>query len=1139
MLLAIVLAAASSQGAGAAQAVAADKTSCGIRGRVTSGGVPLPGVALTIGEGPDAVATSTGLDGSYRISLPAAGEYHLRASLAGFAAVTRDVTLAPEPPCGVSVDVEMVLQSRVPKPVEAPSRSAPAPGSPAADTGQRQAQGSGQRQRGGGAAQGGARGPGRPGAGEQRRGGRFQGLDLMADSAAEGGEPADAAASAPLPPGFNADAPTEALALAGNGRQVQTVDSLLYRDRLQWLDEAGGDMDALARRVAQAGLEGGPPGGGRFGGGGPGGFGGPGGGFGGGGFRGGEGFGGFQRSNKLQGSVYYNLSGAPFDARPYSLNGQPADKADYFDNRYGATLGGPVKIPGLYDGSSRTSFQVNYSGTHSRAPYSAYSTVPTPEEREGDLSLLDTTVYDPLTGEPFSGNVIPRDRIDPSALDLLQFLPLPNQTGLVQNFHYVTATSSDSNQITLRLTHALTASSASPPARGQGGGAGPGGGGFRGGQRRPSLSVALTYRESDAVDTPTFPTLGGSTHTSSWDVPVTLSLPTGKVFHQLRLDYNRNRSDGNNIFAGVRDVAGEAGIQGASTDPFDWGVPNLSFSTLTSLRDRNPSFRLDQRFSVGDVATLTKGKHNFRFGGLFRAQSLDSETDANARGSFVFTGLYTTAVAGGAAVPGTGSDFADFLLGQSQQASVQYGPGKVSFRGRAFSLFLMDDWRVNGKLTLNVGVRYEYVAPLEEGQDHLVNLDVTPDFTAATPVLSGQAGPYTGAFPASLVNGDWNNLAPRIGMAWKPKSNTTVRAGFGVNYNLGAYSGIAQHLAGQPPFAVSNTQLGTATESLPLATGLTLPGPPTTNSFGIDKNYALAAALLWNLDVQRQFGSDWVIGIGYTGTQGLDLDQQRAPNRGPEGLRIPGVAPFLWESSGASSILHSGTLRVRKRTSHGIGGGFSYTYGKSIDDASSIGGGAVVVAQNDQDLKAERGLSSFDRRHLLAADWQLELPIGPGRKWLREGALASIIGGWVWSGTATWQSGTPFTARVVGDFGDVSRGVNGTLRANVTGQPVVIASPTTAQWFNTGAFSVPPGDSFGDVGRNTVEGPSSFLVNMTLIKNISLGRPRTLSLRVQANNVFNTPPFVGIDTVVNSPTYGQVVQVGSMRQVQLQMRFRF
>ena len=136
---------------------------------------------------------------------------------------------------------------------------------------------------------------------------------------------------------------------------------------------------------------------------------------GGGGFRG-EGFGGFNRRNRLQGSVYYNVSGSPFDARPFSLNGQPTEKAVYFQNRFGATLGGPLKIPGVYDGTSRTSFVLNYSGrTRTNNPYDAYSTVPTAEEREGDLSALGTTVYDPLTGEPFAGETMPASRIDPSA----------------------------------------------------------------------------------------------------------------------------------------------------------------------------------------------------------------------------------------------------------------------------------------------------------------------------------------------------------------------------------------------------------------------------------------------------------------------------------------------------------------------------------------------------------------------------------------------------------------------------------------------------------------------------------------------------------------------------------------------------
>ena len=1105
-----------------AQVKAPAKAPCEVRGRIAAGGVALPGVAVTVarGEGTETVATSTGLDGSYVLALPASGTFTLRASLAGFAAATREVVLTLEN-CHAAADVEMVLQSRAPKPAEAPV-PATASATPAAPPGAR-AEGGRGGQPGGGS---------RAGAG-QRGTGRFQGLSVMSDAAAEAlAEAPDASAQAQalLPQGFSADAPTESLALAGSG-QVQTVDALLFRDRLQWLEEAGGDVDALARRIAQGGFEG-PMGGGRgFPGGGPGGFG-PGG-FGPGGFPGG-GFGGFNRSNRLQGSVYYNAAGSPFDASPYSLNGQPTEKAAYFQNRYGATLGGPVKIPGLYDGTSRTSFALNYNGSRTNNPYDAYSTVPTADERGGDFSALGQSVYDPLTGRPFPGNAIPAARIDPSSRALLEFLPLPNQAGLTQNYHYVTATATSSDQVTLRFTHSLSATR--NQAAGQQGAQGRRGG-FGG--RRPSITAAVTYRHSTAADTPTFPTLGGSTTTSSWDVPVSVSFPTGAFFHQLRFDYNLNRSDGANIFAGVRDVASEAGIEGASPDPFDWGVPNLSFTTLTSLRDRNPSLRRDRRFTVNEVATRSWGKHNVRLGAGFRGQRLDSQTDTNARGSFVFTGFYTSGTADGTVVPGTGSDFADFLLGQAQQASVQYGPGRVSFHGNAWNAFLQDDWRVGGNLTLNVGVRYEYVAPLEEENGHLVNLDVPPDFTAAVPVLSGQAGAFTGPFPASLVNGDPNNVAPRVGAAWKAKPDLTVRGGFGINYNLGAYSAIAQHLAGQPPFAVSNTLLGTTTASLPLSNALTQPGPATTNSFGIDKNYKLAAVMVWNLDVQRQIGRDLVVGVGYTGTRGDDLDLQRAPNRGPQGLRIPDVAPFIWESSGATSIMHSGTLRVRKRMTHGFGGGFTYTYGKSIDDASSIGGGAAVVAQNDQDLAAERGLSSFDRRHVLTADWLLELPIGPGRKWLREGVLASVIGGWVWSGNATLQSGTPFTARVLGDYADVARGVNGTLRANVTGEPVAVAAPTIERWFNTGAFVQPPLGSFGDAGRNTIIGPSTYLVNMGLIKNISLGRPRTLSIRVQANNVFNTPPLIAIDTAVNSPTYGQVVQAGSMRSIQIQTRFRF
>jgi len=1091
---------------------------CKLTGHVSASGKPLPGVALVLSSpsGAALAASSTSMDGAYVLVPPAPGAYILETSFAGFADVRREIQLLAES-CEGTVDVEMVLRSRAAATVAAPQATPTPTSTPPAGT-----------------------------ANDRRAAalaGRFRDLGVLAGTvpgtqSEPGAEGADAALPSLLPPGFSADAPTEAVAMRGG--QVQTLDDVLFRDRLAMLDAAGGDLEGLAQRMRQAMAGGGMGPLPDFPGGGPGG---PGPGVEGGGFRGGPGLGGgfrggaggFGRSDRLQGSIFYSLGDSAFDAGPYPLHG-PRQKASYAQQRFGGTVGGPLKIPGVYDGTSRTSFTLSYIGNHSRSPQDSYSTVPTADERDGDLSAFDRTIADPMTGLPFTDNVIPEERIDPSARALLGFIPLPNQPGATQNYHYLTTTSDSSDQLSLRLVHSFgSASRGAMTARGPTRRAG--GRGAR--ERRPTISIGVTYRASTRNDASSFPTLGGSTRTRSWDVPASLSFTKGRVFNQLRLDYNRNQSDSRNLYAYSRNVAREAGIGGVSGDPFDWGVPDLSFTSIAGLHDQSPASRLNQRIELGDTMTATLGKHTLRWGAEYRDLRLDSQSDANARGSFVFTGLYTAALTDGQPVPGTGLDFADFLLGLPQQASVRYGPGRERFRGHSWSGFVQDDWRLRSNLTLNLGLRYEYVSPFTEASGRLVNLDVTPGFTSAAPVVAGQAGPYSGAFPKSLLYGDYDNIAPRVGVAWKPSAATTVRVGYGVHYNLGAYAAIAQGLAGQPPFAVSDTSLGSQAAPLALSDAFQpVEKTTTTNSYGIDKHYQLGVVQVWNVDWQREVARVWIFGIGYTGAKGSDLDRERAPNRGPAGLRISDVQPFLWQTSDSSSILHSLMLRVRRRMGRGISFGASYTFGKSLDDASSIGGAPLVVAQNDLDLAAERGRSSFDRRHRFSADYAIELPFGPGRPWIEKGFWAGILGGWTWNGNVTIQSGPPFTARVVGDFADVARGVNGTLRANVTGVPVNLSDPTPAQWFNTGAFALPSAGTFGNAGRNTITGPGSFLANMSLSKNVSLAARRTLTLRIQANNAFNTPQFNAIDTVVSSPTFGQVVTVGPTRTLQLQARLR-
>jgi len=608
-----------------------------------------------------------------------------------------------------------------------------------------------------------------------------------------------------------------------------------------------------------------------------------------------------------------------------------------------------------------------------------------------------------------------------------------------------------------------------------------------------------------------------------------------------RASFNRNRTQISNLYGGVTNVEAALGITGVSTNPFDWGVPGLGFSHFNGLSDINPSLRRDQTWSLGDNLGWVHGKHNWRFGGDFRRVQLNPKTDQNARGSFTFTGFATAAVANGQPVPGTGFDFADFLLGLPQQTAAQFGVNSYYFRGNSWDAYVQDDWKLRSNVTLQLGLRYEYVSPMEEKFDRIVNLDVAPGFTAAAPVVPNAVGPFTGKFPAALVNPDRNNFAPRVGIAWKPFSKTVVRTGYGINYNTGAYAAMVQQMAFQPPFNFSATNIASASTPLTLQNGFPAVAPGTvTNNFGVDRNYALGYVQTWNFDVQQEVTKSLMLNAGYTGAKGTRLDMLRAPNRTPTGLRIAGVEPFTWQTSEGDSTMNSLDVRLRKRMVHGISAGGTYAWSKSLDNAASIGGSGHYVTQDDQDLRAERGLSSFDVRHRMSADYVVELPFGKGKRWLStESWRARMFGDWMWSGNLGLQTGSPFTAIVLGDFLDVARGTNGTLRANLTGQPVALSNPTLQQWFNTAAFVAPPRGQFGDSRRNLIEGPGGVTFNSSVNKTITIHESQALELRIGANNVFNHPRLNRIDSTVNSPTFGQVTGVGGMRQVSITLRYRF
>jgi trimeric autotransporter adhesin len=1105
--------------------------------------MPLPGATIVVHQGARlVVATSTEVDGQFAIRFTPGQTFHVTAEMMSFANAEKDITLGAVP-CDTTLNFELSLLSRTtpianPTPAAAPQAGA-APTTGVTPPAAGQAAG----------ARAGAPGT-RPAAAPAGRG--FAQLNVTADA---NGEAATAASpiidqSAELakflPPGFSVNGASAEAISVNTGGDAINVDRGMLNDRMGAIgrgefDPATGQFsDGFAPQIPGAG--GGDQGGGRGGGFGGGGRGGPGGGFALGG-RGGRG------QNLYQGSVNYTYGGSALNTtaiQPRNGIATPVPQLPYAQNSYGGTIGGPLIIPGIYkDTKRRTNFQLNYSGNHSTNVQDQYATVPSDAMRTGDFSAAGIQLIDPTTGKPFTNNQIPISRMDPAALALLQYIPTANVPGAtIQNLHTTGTTLSKSNSISVRLNQNLTPNLPEPGARGAGprggGGGGRGGAGGRGGRGLTiNLSTQLQYRGNSSEQFNVIPSLAGTTKGTSIAVPVSLNVSKGRTNNTFSVNVAHTNNTTTNGFSNNTNVAGLAGILYPTTqDPLNWGVPNLSFSNF-SVRPSSANVRTDTRVTVSYTLSKPIQKHQLRFGVDFRHDGSSSESNGNARGSFTFSGLYTGN--GALAARNTGADVADFLLGMPQLATLQVG-GLTRLRERTFDTYVEDNWQRSARMTFNLGLRWEVSMPYVEVNGQMANLDVTPGFTAASVVTPGQTSALSGTtFPAGLLKTDWNNIGPRVGMAYRLAKGTILNTSYSITYNAGSYASIARNLVGQPPFAVAETNPGSIASPLSLETGLVGAKASTTNNYGVDPNFGLGMIQTWNATIARTFWRTWTATIGYTGTRGTSLDLLRAPNRNPDGtLRIAGVQAFTWESSGGHSLLSLGNISIQRGMARGLRFGASYTLAKSMDNASSLGAGGATVAQNDQDLGAEWALSNFDRRHQFSANMTYELPFGVGRKWLSNGGfLAALMGEWSMNVNVSAQSGTPFTPRVVGATTSVANGTSGSLRANYSGAPISLSDPSLLGFFDTSVFSIPAAGTFGTSPRNVIIGPGGHVANASFTRDMRIGGNRAVSLQINANNLFNTIQWTAIDTNINSNTFGQVTRFAGMRTITLNMRLRF
>lgn len=1122
------------------------------RGSVTSAGLPIPGAIVTATQGDRKVVTSTDENGVYTFPELDQGAWTVEVEAFGFAKTTRAVTLPAQ--TGTTWDLKLSVEAP-PQVAARPAEAKPVAAAKLPET----AKPAQAAQRAQGAQQPGGR------AGFQRLGvNQTAQADTLAQLAAQTGP--EMQQSSDLAQNAN-----ESFLVNGSlSRGLQSPqDELPFGPGMMMGGPGGPGMRPDGTNPpgfeGQGGMAGGPqvaggsmggPGMGRMGGspmggpgmggmggpmGGRGGFGGPGGRMGQDGARrpgqqrpdwqnreGAMVFGNRrQNQQSFRGMASFSLANSALDARPFSLTGQTVEKPSYAQSRFNLSGGGQLRIPKLIN-SSKTFIFANYSGTRSRSPYNSVSTLPSALERTGDFSQSvargPVVIYDPLTQQPFPGNQIPASRINPAAAGLVSFFPIPNLPGQVQNYQIVSSVPQNTDNFGVRTFSSVTGKDRV-------------GGGFNLQQRSSQSTQLFGYR--DQVDG------RGLSANAMW----THNFRPGLIGN-LRWNFSRNTNNTLPYFANGANVASQLGIAGTSSNPLNYGPPNLSFTNFGGLTDASAALARNQTSSVNGGLTFVRGRQTISGGFEFRRSQINNRSDQNGRGTFVFTGLSTSGFdANGQPLAGTGFDLADFLLGLPQSSSIRFGSADTYFRGSAYNAYVQDDLRLRTNLTINFGLRYEYQTPLTEKYNRMANLDIAPGFTAVAPVLPGAAGPYTGVFPAGLVNPDRNNFAPRIGVAWRPfpRKHTLVRTGYGIYYNGSIYNQMASRLAQQPPFADSATFNTSLARILTLQDGFS--GASTTqitNTYAVDRFYRIGYAQTWNFAVQQELPLSLVMEVGYLGTKGTRLDVQRLPNRSAPGSpltaeqrRLIGNAVgFTFDSSDGNSIYHAAQLRLSRRFRRGISGNLMYTFGKSIDDVSTFGGGGAVVVQNDKDLRAERGLSSFDRRHTLSVGYVLSSPSTgstdtiTARRW-----YGKLMKNWTLSGNVSYQSGSPFTAQVLGNRSDSSgTGVVGSSRADATGLPVELAGV----FFNPAAFTLPAAGFYGNAGRNTITGPASFVLNTALGRSFPLKENRrSLELRMEANNALNTMNVGSIGTTVNASNYGLALSAGQMRTMQATLRLRF
>lgn len=889
-------------------------------------------------------------------------------------------------------------------------------------------------------------------------------------------------------------------------------------------------------------------------------------------------------SNRFHGSAFEFLRNSFMDAKNYFDD--PSQPIPPFKrNEFGGSFGGPI----IRD---RTFFFVDYQGRRIRTSDTFLSPVPNPAEVHGDFSDLlagstPIAIYDPITGLQFMGNnnsspnVIPSCPsptggacLDPAAQKVAALFPQPNvppDQGFLFRLNPVDRNNQDAFDI--RVDHQVTGNN--------------------------SLFAVFNYGNVDDTVPDPFPGIaGGGSFTGNINNKALMAgisdvqtFSADKI-NEFKLGYTRYQVDAQPFFSG-QNLATQLGIPGINdpNNPSTGGLPNIEISGLNNLGNGDwfPEMLRENNYQLLDSFTYIRGHHAIKVGGDLRRRRHGFFQTQNTRGDLVFNGQFTNPTS----FPNVAVPFADFLIGYVQNLFRDTQTGAFGMSWWEFGTYVMDDYRVSNKLTLNLGMRYDIYTPMVEDRDRLANFDFKTGLFVAPRVTPGVSR-------SGDVETNWKNFSPRLGFAYTLTGKTALRGGYGIFYDMQADQNDTELAYNPSPGVYGSQSLNASPGSGPVMILSQGPTPIVFSNISDPTGRASAAYFHnpttyieeWNLNVERQLTNDMVLQVGYVGTRGVHLTYLRNLNQaleptwtnfsGPTGNEgrpyvgtVPNIAAIRTEGHDISLINHGLQARFEKRSSHGWSMLNSYTYQHTIGQATeSEAPNADVEPQDTYNMRAERGNVAPDFRHQFTSAWSYDLPFGPGhRLFASTGPTRWIAGGWQLNAIIALYSGQAITPQLsfdptntgsggprpdlIGDPYDFSNAGLG-FDYGQNGGPTPGCSNATHQtincWFNPAAFAIPavapgqptppPGVSlatmFGNSSRGSLRGPATYNTDFSVLKDFKFGERVALQLRGEIFNLFNTPQFALPNPQVDTSTAGQITStVHESRQIQLSANISF